>query len=66
VLLAKTAYTQQQPERAVNGFLLLVVAGDPSYFNNYQRRLRAVVFCCRIEAHVAGWLWLILQADTVF
>jgi hypothetical protein len=45
---------------------LLVVAVDPSYFNNNQRTLRAIVFWLQRSSAVAGWLWRFPQADQTF
>jgi hypothetical protein len=73
VLLAKTAYTQQQPAGlnaavfwAVTIFYLLVVAVGPSYFNNNQWIVQVIVFWCLRLMEVAGWLWTNLQAEPHF
>jgi len=45
------------------GFLVLVVAVDPSFFNNNQPNgLRRLFLCLRLLC-VAGWLGLMMQAE---
>ena len=36
---------------------ILVVAVDPSYFNNNQRVVRGNAFLCLRQVWVEGWLW---------
>jgi hypothetical protein len=47
---------------ALNCFSILVVAADPSYFNNNQQRMQAAAFCFLRLVWVAGWLWSNPQA----
>jgi hypothetical protein len=44
-------------------FSLLVVAVDPSYFNNNQGIVRCIAFWCLRLVGVAGWLWRFLQVE---
>jgi hypothetical protein len=43
--------------------LILVVAVDPSFFNNNQPTAGATSFWCLRLGGVAGWLWRFLQAE---
>jgi hypothetical protein len=44
-------------------FSVLVVAVDPSFFNNNQGVVGAFAFWVLAALHIAGWLWRIPQAD---